>query len=189
MSEHWRPLALILLAVAGVYSRVTGAWYCGYDDFFEAHRAAFEDSQHPSRIFTTTHFATPKYRPLSRTLSFLAYTAGNGSPLAYRIRNLVFHLLGVGAVYGLVYALFSSIGVASAAALLFGLHPLMNQIEAAAAFTNTAGNAFLLLSLFAFVEAVRTKAHPIAYLSASLVSAFSSSPRIASLRFTLRCAA
>src|SRR5215467_9916554 len=169
--RHLVSILLVILAVTIVYARVSRSYYCGYDDFFETHRAAFEDAREPSRIFTTTHFNTPKYRPLSRSLSFVSYWIGHGDPLPFRLRNLGFHLLCVAAVYGVGLLLFQSSEVAVGAALLFGLHPLANQVVVAACFNNPAANFFLLASLFFFIYSLQVGRREILWLTVSLLSA------------------
>jgi hypothetical protein len=163
-------MACIFLVVIAVYAKVSMAFYCGYDDFFEIHRAAFEDKRNPSHIFTTTHFNTSKYRPLSRTLSFVTYWIGGGSPLLYRLRNLTFHLLAVALVYGLGLAIFRAWSVAVAAALLFGLHPLANQTVVAAVFTITASDSLMLMALLFFVYALQSKRRQLLWLMLSLTA-------------------
>src|SRR5512132_3756206 len=82
--RHLLILSVILLLVGLVYLRIPGTYFCGYDDFLEVHRAAFEDTQQPSRVFTTTHFESYKYRPLNRGLNLITYWIGNGSASFFR---------------------------------------------------------------------------------------------------------
>ncbi|HEY1267058.1 MAG TPA: hypothetical protein VGH16_07360, partial [Candidatus Binatia bacterium] len=111
MKRHWMYLLLIFAMTAAVYAKVTGAYFCAYDDFLEVHRAAFEDSRNVSEVFTTPHMHSLKYRPLNRLLILWTYYAGGENPLYYRVRNLAFHLANVALVYSLAYLLFASIPV------------------------------------------------------------------------------
>jgi hypothetical protein len=151
MSKHLAAIGLIAIAVFICYARVTTAYFCGFDDFVELHRAMTEDTQEPARIFTTTHFDTSKYRPLQRGLTYIAWQIDPQSPLALRIRNVVFHVIGVCLLYGIVWLLTRDRAVAAAASLLFGLHPLANQPVVAAVWANTTANAILLASFFFFL--------------------------------------
>jgi hypothetical protein len=157
MRSHRFYLVLVALVAVAVYAPLFGAFYCGFDDFTFTHRAAFEDRQNPSHIFTTTHGVSAKYRPVERLLDYAVYRASNGNALGFRIRNLV-GLLGTGAMlYILGFYLFGSKEIAFAAALLFTLHPLANQATAAALFTIAPAAFILLASLVLLVYAPQTK--------------------------------
>jgi hypothetical protein len=173
MNHHtWRHVIfvfVICLATAVLYASVTRAYFCAYDDFLEIHRAAFEDSRDPSRIFTTSHFDSPKYRPLNRLLGLWTYQAGEGDPLFFRVRNLAFHLINIGLVYALGWLLFGSLPVSAAAAALFGLHPLANQPVIGALWTNTIAHTGFLLAIGAFIGSLQAKRWAI-WLAAALIS-------------------
>ncbi|HEY3303144.1 MAG TPA: hypothetical protein VGL70_06370 [Candidatus Binatia bacterium] len=173
MNAHkWRHLIfvfVICLATAVLYANVTRAYFCAYDDFLEIHRAAFEDSRDPSRIFTTPHFNSPKYRPLNRLLSLWTYRAGEGSPLLFRIRNLAFHLINVALVYALGWLLFASTPVSVAAAAWFGLHPLANQPVIGALWANTIAHTGFLLAIVTFIVSLRAKRWAL-WLSIAIIS-------------------
>ena len=151
-SAHTRllPLGLILLLTTVVYVPTLRSYYCGYDDFSEAHRAA-DDLANPGRMFTTSHFNTAKYRPLNRVLTAFGYYLGNGSPVVFRIRNLAGHLVVVAAIYGIALALAESHPAALAGALLFALHPLANQSVVGSTWTNTAAYAMMFASFYFFI--------------------------------------
>lgn len=155
--KHLLFVSVICLATALLYAGVTRAYFCAYDDFLEIHRAAFEDSRDPSGIFTTSHFNSPKYRPLNRLVGVWTYRAGDGDPLYFRVRNLAFHLINVALVYTLGWLLFGSMPVSAAAAALFGLHPLVNQPVIGALWTNTLAHSGFLSALVAFIAAVQAK--------------------------------
>ncbi len=142
---------LILLGVVALYATVSTAFFCGYDDFSDIQRATFEDARSPTRIFTTTHFGSAKYRPIQRGLTYLSWHWGEQNPAAFRVRNLAFHLLAVTFVYGIALLLSKSRAAAAGAAVLFGVHPLANQVVVAAVFGNTAAYALLLGSFFFFL--------------------------------------
>jgi hypothetical protein len=145
------PLGLIFVVTTLAYLPTLGMYFCGYDDFNEVHRAAFEDLPNPGRMFTTSHFNTSKYRPLNRALTAAAYYWGSGDPFVFRVRNLAFHLAAVAGVYGIGLALLDSAAGAFAAALLFALHPLANQNVVGAVMTNTAAYAMMFASLLLFI--------------------------------------
>jgi hypothetical protein len=156
--KHLASLALVLVTVGLVYSRVTQAYFCGFDDFIESHRAAFEDAKDRKVIWTTVHRGTFKYRPVNRELTYLSYWWGLGSPEPFRLRNLGFHWLGIAGVYWLGWLLFRARAVAVGAALLFGLCPLANQTVVAAIFTNSGANALTVVGLAFFVHALHARA-------------------------------
>ncbi|MCM3902353.1 MAG: hypothetical protein ND866_11655, partial [Pyrinomonadaceae bacterium] len=153
--KHVTILAALLMATGLTYWRLPSAYFCAYDDFVEVHRAAFEDTRDPARVFTTTHFSSYKYRPLNRGINLLTYWAGTGQPSYFRTRNLVSHLLNVVLVYLIAWLLFRSVSISSVAALLFGLHPLANQAVAGAVMTNTAAHSMFLIALAAFLLSLK----------------------------------
>jgi hypothetical protein len=124
--------------------KVPNTYFCSYDDFIELHRAAFEDSADQSRIVTTSHFNSYKYRPLNRLINFLTYKAGDFDPTFFRTKNLAFHLLNVILIYVLGWKLFGSIAISATGALFFGLHPVANQTIAGAVVTNSISHAAFL---------------------------------------------
>lgn len=171
MAKHLIVLAAVSLVVIGIYARVTGAYFCAYDDFIEIHRAAFEDSQEPSRMFTTSHFNSYKYRPLNRAVTLMTYWGGDGDPMVFRIRNLSFHLVNVGLVYALGWLLFKSPLVSSVGAALFGLHPLANQTTIGAVWPNTMAHTWFLLASVLLLTSIRRKPRTL-WLIGSAVSAW-----------------
>jgi hypothetical protein len=155
--KHILILAAVLAATSFVYAKLPTAYFCAYDDFLEVHRAAFEDTREPSRVFTTTHFESYKYRPLNRGLNLLTYWFRDGEASNFRTRNILFHLLNVVLIYGLAWLLFHNRLVAGTAALLFGVHPLANHAVVGAVMTNSAAHSLLLLSILLFIISTRTK--------------------------------
>lgn len=160
----------LALPIGLAYSKVSTAYFCSYDDFREAHRAAFEDTRVPSRIFTTSHFDSYKYRPLNRLTTFVTYHIGGGRPQIFRIRNLIFHLVAVWLVYLVGLELFRARRTSALGALLFGLHPLANQSVTIAASTNTMAHAAFLATLVLFFASLRSRSSWWAWLGASLTS-------------------
>ncbi|MGH7769352.1 MAG: hypothetical protein ACREQP_18050, partial [Candidatus Binatia bacterium] len=123
----------------------------------------------PSRIFTTPHFGSPKYRPLNRLAILWTYQAGDGNPMPFRVRNLAFHLLNAALVYALGWTLFGSALVAGAAAAWFGLHPLANQSVIGATWTNTMAHSGFLLAIVMFTASLRARRWAL-WLTGALVS-------------------
>jgi hypothetical protein len=155
--KHTLVLATILLASGLIYLKLPTAYYCAYDDFLEVHRAAFEDTRQPSRVFTTTHFTSYKYRPLNRGINLLTYWAGNGAASYFRTRNVLCHLLNIALIYLLAWFLFRRVLISGTAALIFGLHPLVNQAVAGAVMTNTAAHSLFLFALVAFLISLKVR--------------------------------
>jgi hypothetical protein len=155
LRTHLVVLGLIALVVAVFYAKVTGAWFCGYDDFTEAHRAAFDDSANPVRIFTTTHNMQFMYRPVTSALQYVTWTTFHHSPLAFRLRNLLMHLLSVGMLYGIVWLIAQSRLVAAGSALLFGLQPMANETIVVAIWTNATAYAMFFSSFFFYLVSLR----------------------------------
>jgi len=151
MRRTWIDALLIVLVGAAIFAPVSTAYFCGYDDFGETHRAIFTDAQHPSVIFTTTHFGTTKYRPLNRLSTYFCWMLGRGSALPFRLRNLSFHLICALTVYALALLLTRERVVALISGLFFCLEPVANQTVVAAIFTNTTAYACLLVGLLAFL--------------------------------------
>lgn len=156
LRTHLVLIGLALLAVALPYTKVSGAWFCGYDDFNEAHRAAFADSNDPKRIFTTTHDVGYMYRPVTSGLQYLTWTASQHRALAFRLRNLLMHLVSVAMLYGIVFLVTESIAIAAGAALLFGLNPIVNENVVVAIWTNSTAYAIAFSSLFLFLYSLRS---------------------------------
>ncbi len=157
-------LAAVLLAVSLPYLQLTKAYFVGYDDFHVAHRAAFEDSQQPSRIFTTQHFGSPKYRPLDRLINFISYRVGHGDPFAFRARNLFCHLLNCAVVFVLGILLFDSTSIAAIGAALFGLNPLAHRPVAAAGWTTTGAASLVLIGVVLGLWSYRAGKHELRWL-------------------------
>jgi dolichyl-phosphate-mannose-protein mannosyltransferase len=153
MSMRRVLLDSLLIVIVGVimFARVSTAYFCGFDDFGETHRAVFEDARHPVHIFTTTHFGGPKYRPLNRLSTFVCWELGGGSALPFRLRNLFFHLICAFCVYGIAWFWTHDRKTALTAGLLFCLMPAANQTVVAAIFTNTVAYALLLASFLLFL--------------------------------------
>jgi hypothetical protein len=172
-AQVWKHLIIVITIVMGisiVYSKVSGAYYCAYDDFNERHRAAFEDTREPQRVFTTSHFDSSSYRPLNRGMTLLTYRIGHDDPAVFRVRNLGFHLLNIVLIYRLGWSLFRSIRVSGLGACLFGLHPLVNQSVNGAVWTNTMAHTGFLLALVMFIASVRTKRLQELWLAGGLMS-------------------
>lgn len=170
LSKHLLIASAIIFIVGLTYLRIPSTYFCGYDDFIEVHRAAFEDSNDSRRVFTTSHFSSYKYRPLNRGLNLLTYWLGDGSATFFRARNVLFHLANVLLVYLLGWVLFGRILVSGAAALLFGLHPLANQPVVGAVMTNSAAHACFLLALVTFMMSLRRPKYRLALLTFALFS-------------------
>lgn len=181
--SHVLLIGLVLVLIALYYARVSGAWFCGYDDFNEAHRAAFSDPRH---ILTSTHDLPYMYRPVTAGLQYVTWTAFHHSPLAFRVRNLIAHLVSVALLYAIVWLLTESRLVSAGSALLFGLHPMANETVVVAIWTNAIAYAFFFASLFLFLYSVRlttasrTSAPALAgSLACALVAMFTYEPAIA----------
>lgn len=147
------PIWLVLVIVLLVHLPTTKTSFCGFDDFNENFRAEFEDTPDPSRILTTPHFDSFKYRPGNRYLTWICNRVGQGSAWPFRWRNLLLHILNVYLVYRLALLLFGGTYIPAASALLFGLHHLTHQNVHAAIFTNTWAYAFVLGGLLASLAA------------------------------------
>lgn len=157
----------VLIVVAAPYLRLTQAYFLGYDDFNEVRRAAFDDTDQPSRIFTTAHFGTAKYRPLNRAINFITYHIGRGNPAAFRTRNILLHLFNASLLFYLGIFLFDSTFIAALAATLFGLHPLAHQAVAGAVMTNTAAASLLLAASLLGLHSYQTLVHQWRWLIAA----------------------
>jgi len=152
--RHAPLLGLILLGVAALYANVSGAGFCGYDDFHEAYRAAFFDGRVPSRILTAAHYEQFMYRPVTSALQLATWQLFGHDPVAFRLRNLAMHLLATALVYGIAFLLGRSRAAAAGAALLFGFSPLANEAVVVAIWTNTTAYALALASFFLFLLAL-----------------------------------
>jgi len=157
MKRIGADVLIIVLIGTALFAKVSSAYFCGYDDFSETHRAVFEDAGNLSRIFTTAHFGTTKYRPLNRLSTYLCWAIGRGSALPFRLRNLLFHLICAICVYGLALMWTRERAVALVSGLLFCLEPVANQPVVAAIFTNTSAYAFLLAGFLVFLIWLESK--------------------------------
>jgi hypothetical protein len=151
MRRIYLDCLLIVLVGVVMFARVSTAYFCGFDDFGETYRAAFQDARHPVGIFMTTHFGGTKYRPLNRLSTYVSWMVGGGSALPFRLRNLFFHLMCALCVYGLAWNWTHQRDIASAASLLFCLAPSANQTVVAAIFTNTCAYALLLAAFLLYL--------------------------------------
>ena len=151
------PIWLVILFVFVIQVPTVTTSFCGFDDFNETFRAEFEDSAQPSRMLTTPHFDSFKYRPGNRILTWLCDRVGQGSAWPFRWRNVLMHLLNVYLVYRLTRFLFGGAYIAATAAFLFGLHHLVHQNVHAAIFTNTWAYALVLLSLLSALSIAESR--------------------------------
>ena len=165
-------LLVVLFMVTIPYLRMTNAYFLGYDDFKEVHRAAFEDTRQPARIFTTRHFTQAKYRPLNRAINLISYHFGHGVPVAFRARNLFFHLLNCAILFSIGLLLFDSIFIGALGAALFGLNPLAHQAVAGAVMTNTAAASMALLAVFLGLLSCREGKHELRWLVMAITVAW-----------------
>ena len=160
---------LILLVGLTFFGRVSTAYFCGFDDFGETHRAVFDDAQQPLKILTTTHFETTKYRPLNRLSTYLCWKIGKGSALPFRLRNLFFHLVCALCVYSIAWICLRDREACLFAGLLFLLEPVANQTVIAAIFTNTAAYALVLSAFLLFLYWVQVGSTGTLLLSFTLI--------------------
>jgi len=168
--KQWLGILAILVFVGLLYGRIPSTYFCGYDDFNENNRAAFEERKEPLRLLTATHFNSYKYRPLSHTLHYATYWLGHGNPALFRVRNVVCHLLNILLVYGIGMLLFRNWLASAGAALLFGVHPLVNQPVVAASFTIPAAHVGFLFALFCFLYSLRKKPESLPWLCLGLLA-------------------
>lgn len=166
---HTAILAGTLLFVALVYSKIPGTSYCGFDDFIEQHRLEGSLARPLRSEFTVQYYEGYKYRPLSWVMNRVTYQWGSGSAVAFRTRNVAFHLANLVLLYGIAMLLFHSRMVAATAALLFGLHPLVNQSVVGASWTIVQCAFLLLFSLLLFLLSVRQKQRWFLLLTFSLL--------------------
>ncbi len=167
--KAWVGICAIIIFVGLLYGRLPGTYFCGYDDFNENDRAAFEETKEPLRILTATHFNSYKYRPLSHALHFMTYRLGHGDALLFRVRNVACHLINVLLVFGIGILVFNDRLISGSAALLFGVHPLVNQPIVATSFTIPAAHVFFLSALFCFLYSVSKKPGNLFWLCLALV--------------------
>jgi hypothetical protein len=141
-------LALALSISFAAYTPLLNSYFCGFDDFTELKKAAFDDALEPAKMLTTSHFGSPKYRPFNRLWNWSTYQLGGGSPWLHRWRNVLWHLIGVVAVIRLAQLAGQSALGAALAGTAFGIHPLAHQSVAAASWSNSAAYACALWSWF-----------------------------------------
>jgi hypothetical protein len=152
--------------------RLTKAYFLGYDDFKEVHRAAFEDTRQPARIYTTGHFGQAKYRPLNRAINLISYRLGHGASVSFRARNLFFHLLNCAVLFSIGILLFDSTFISALGAVLFGLNPLAHQAVAGAVMTNTAATLMALIAVFLGLRSCREIKHELRWLVLAITVAW-----------------
>jgi len=172
LRTHLAISVVLILSIGIVYSKVTGTYFCSFDDFNYIHRVVFSDAREPGRILTTPHYSTMKYRPLDRAITLLTYWIGGINPTAFRIRNLGFHSINALLVYYLGWQSFKSTRISAVGALMFGLHPLADQTVVGALWTNTMAHTAYLLAIVLFVAAVRSKRLQLLWLTGALVAAW-----------------
>jgi len=168
--KHLLVVSAVLLAVALVYAKIPTTYFCSYDDFLEVHRAAFEDTRKPSKILTTPHFYSYKYRPLNRGINFLTYAMGDQDHRVFRTRNLAFHVLNVFLVYLLAWKLFRSLEISAVAAILFGLHPITNQSVIGSVMTNTMAHSAFIMALLMVMRSAESARRWWLWLTGGVIS-------------------
>lgn len=163
-------LAAILLFAAVLYHREATAYFCGFDDLIEWHRIAFTSDPGLANDFSVNPHPGYKYRPLAWTMNRLTYELGHGSPAVFRTRNLVFHLANIALLYGIAMLLFGSRWVAATAALLWGIHPLVNQSVVGGIWTVTPSDFLVLLGLWLFLLSLRESRWRFSLLVAAMLA-------------------
>ena len=167
LQAHLVRIALLVGIIAVLYGRVTTAYFCGYDDFYEVQRAEFIDRIEPLKILTTSHYDSFKYRPLNRWANLETYLIRPQDALSFRVRNLIFHGIAVIGIYFLGCLLFESSAVGLLGALFFSIHPLANQPVLAAVFGNSVANALFIFTLVLFLQSLKRDSLP--WFIASLI--------------------
>jgi hypothetical protein len=163
-------VALGLFVLTGaVYSQLTVANFCGFDDALELQRMAFHDPGTLRADLGTVLFNSYKYRPGMMTLNRIAFRAGNESARAFRLRNILAHMLVGVTLYGVGMLLFGSIPIAAIGALLFALNPLANQAVAGAVWVIAPADFCLILSFFLFLASLRAQRFNLLLLAVSIV--------------------
>jgi hypothetical protein len=151
----WWPVLPILLVAVLLYGGTLHVYYCSYDDFREFRRSALEDSQDWTRTFTTSHFNTFRYRPLSRLIQLWTWRITPDSPLSSRVRNVACHLANIALIFGIARLLFGNLGIAAGAALLFAVKPSANQHISGAVWPNMVSHLTLMVTLYVFLRVWR----------------------------------
>jgi hypothetical protein len=169
MRTHLFIVLGLLLVTGAVYSQLAVSDFCGFDDALELQRMTFNDPGTLAADLGTVLFNSYKYRPGMMTVNRITYQAGHQNARAFRIRNIVAHMLITVTLYGVGLMLFDLIPIAAIGALLFGLNPLMNQAVAGAVWVITPANLCLILSFFLFLGSLRAKRLNILMLAGSIV--------------------
>ena len=162
MRKHLAILGLTLALTTLIYTRVSTAFFCGYDDFLEIQRADFVDRTDPAQIFTTTHFDSFKYRPLNRGSKPWSRTwSAPMTPIPTAFETCFFMRSRSWRFTAWDCCCLNPGLVAAIAALLFSLHPLANQVVVAAVFGNAEANALFLLTLVLFLLSLKRSSLPL----------------------------
>ncbi len=169
MRTHLLIVLGLVLVTGGVYTQLAASDYCGFDDALELQRLSFQDPGTLSADLGTVLFNSFKYRPGMMTLNRITFRAGHRRAWAFRVRNIVCHVLIAATLYGVGIVLFDSIPVAAIAALMFGLNPIMNQAVAGAVWVIAPADLCLILSFFLFLLSLQAPRYNSVLLAASIV--------------------
>jgi len=149
---EWRPVAAAALLAAGAYAMSAGFQFVYDDVHIIQNKTLLHSLANWREILRTTWWGHSLYRPFTELSFALDWSLSQGDPRWFHVVNLLIHAAVSALVYVLARGGLSPLG-ASAAALLFAVHPV--HVEAVA---NVVGRAELWAALFTLVAALAYRA-------------------------------
>jgi hypothetical protein len=164
---------LVTLLILGAYSPVLKAGFIWDDDFWVYHNPVVRGEESISRIWYTAAVPGQNY-PLTYTFFWAQRRFWSFNPVGYHLTNLLLHALNVLLLWMILRRL--KLKSAFAAALIYGIHPLL--VESVAWITEAKNllSAFFVFSSFIFFLEFEDRGKKSAYflsLSLFLLALFS----------------
>lgn len=119
-------MAVILLAVAGIYGRVSGYGFIGLDDpLYIQQNPHVQQGFHQSAIlWSLTDVNTGLWHPLTWWSHMLDWQLFNGNAGGHHLVNLIFHAINACLLFWILKTATSKMWESAFVALLFAVHPL-----------------------------------------------------------------
>jgi hypothetical protein len=156
--HRWIPVLALVAAVVTVYANGLAGGFVWDDELVVVKDPATRSLRSALDLFLAPDVVKPYYRPLTRLSFVIDHAVFGMRPLGFHLVNLALHVANVVVLHGLLLSLFSAPGLAFAAALLFGIHPVnAESVDFVSARNNLLALLFVLLSLRQFATALSTR--------------------------------
>ncbi|MGD0276529.1 MAG: hypothetical protein ABSB79_10860, partial [Syntrophales bacterium] len=119
-------IAILILAVAGIYGRVSGYEFIGLDDplYIQDNLHVQQGFHWSSILWSLTDVSSGHWHPLTWWSHMLDWQLFNGNAGGHHLVNLIFHAINACLLFWILKTATSRIWESAFVALLFAVHPL-----------------------------------------------------------------